>query len=393
MRKSKISLVIIILLLVINIQIFPLLPIFSICSNRTILHNNCIEEEPITKPELRITEVIYNYKKHIFAESDKTKFNAIYIDNLNVNVVQENYLDKFNIPIPYLVIKGEIKYDINSGEMLKLYIKQYKDKPQDSKEDEQEYYHEFEIGGKSEYWHLFWKKDENNSFNFTFYNNGLNNNLEPLIPIKSEDKNPKEIVIKIKCKDQAENESEESTINLYYSPKIWLKLTVGNTKVEEIKPDKQVKIKGEPKPEDWKTYQVYDESTKNLKDYKLSVAPINGKKVVLIPVRFIAEEVFGAKSEYNKQIKEIKISTDKDLYIYLYVGSKEYYIWDKNINKHVKELFNEAPQIKDGRTFAPTELILIVNEFKINNISDSHIITTKADEIQIIYSTLNQGSE
>ena len=66
MKKSKFVLIVFALALVINIQTFPLFLIFSINTSKISLHNNCIgEEPPITNPELNITEVIYNYKKHI----------------------------------------------------------------------------------------------------------------------------------------------------------------------------------------------------------------------------------------------------------------------------------------------------------------------------------------
>lgn len=372
MKKSKFILIVFALALVINIQTFPLFLIFSINSSKISLHNNCIGVEPaITNPELKITEVKYNYKKHIISETNsetnKANFNVINIDNLNV--IQENYPDKFNIPL--LIIKGEIKYKINSGEeeVLKLYINQF----------------EYEIKGESKYGRLSWKKDEKNDdlINFTFYNNGLNKNLKPLIPLKSKDMKPEETAIKIKCKDQKENESEESTVNVYYSPIIWLKLTVGNTKVEEVKPDKQVKIQGENNKEpDWEPYQVYDESTKKLKEYNLDTEPIVENGTTLVPIRFISE-AFGAEVKYDDQIKKIQINfKDKGISIYLYVGKTDCYILDQKLKTQTKKSLNTPPVIKNGRALVP--LRFIGEEFgaEVNWISQTK-------EIQIIYSALN----
>jgi len=371
-KKSKFVLIVFALALVINIQTFPLFLIFSINTSKISLHNNCIgEEPPITNPELNITEVIYNYKKHIFSETNIANFNVINIDNLNIDVIQENYPDKFNIPL--LIIKGKIKYKINSEEeVLKLYINQF----------------EYEIRGESKYGRLFWEKDEKNDdlINFTFYNNGLNNNLKPLIPLKSKDMKPEETVIKIKCKDQAGNESKESTVSVYYSPQIWLKLTVGDTKVGEVKPFGQIEIqrrdKKEPKTEDWKPYQVYDKSTKKLKDYSLDLSPIVENGTTLVPIRFIAE-AFGAEVKYDDQIKKIQINfKDKGISIYLYVGKTDCYIRDEKLKTQTKKSLNTPPVIKNGRALVPLRFIAEAFGAEVNWISQTK-------EIQIKYSTLN----
>ena len=373
MKKIKTFLIILTLIFIFDIQIFPLSNSFSKNVIKYELQNNDSDEELNTKPVLVIKEVRYNFKKCIFNESKTFNINT---DNLTIP--EEKY---FKIPIPYLIINGEIKNYI--GKTTLLYI------------NNEEFM--LTLTENSEYWYLWWKKD-NDSLKFTFYNNGLNNELSPLIPIKGEDVNPKKVEIKIKCKDQKEgesnenNESNEVIINIYYSPKIWLKLKIGDTKVEEIKPDKQVEIQGrvenEPIERDWTLYQIYDDFTEKLKDCTLDVAPIIKEGRTLVPVRFIAE-AFGAEVKYDEQIKEIRIiSKDKGFSIYIYLDKNKYRISydDKPENEGKLDCL---PEIINGRTLVPLRFIAEAFGAKVD-------WDSKSKEIQIIYSTIppkNKGGK
>jgi len=324
-KRFKILLIILTLLLMVNIQIYPLISTFS-----------------SEKIALEIKEIKYNFKKCIFSYVPKKSGELNVINTDNLKVLNSNY---DNITVPYLVISGEIK---DSKDETSLYINE----------------NEFKLKDDLQYWYLWWERNsENNSFKFTFYNNGLNDKLKPFIFINYND--PKKIEIKFKCKrtDESGNELSESDdvkINICYSPKIWIKLTVGNTKVEEIKPDKQVDIqdnKRKPIDKDWTPYQIYD-PIKGLKTYDLETSPTIKNGRTLVPVRFIAE-AFGAKVNYDGQNRKITIiSVEKGFTIYLYVDKKDYFKWLHESNEPLKSgELDVPPSIENGRTLVPLRFI------------------------------------